>query len=73
MSQQHTAVGAIFFAVIAYLPSSHSLTSEKSVRAAPPIIQRMEQSSVELGSPATVVAQHGSIRPSPCRSRRQIR
>jgi hypothetical protein len=68
----HSAVAAIFFAVVACLPSSHSLTPQKCVSLVPPVIQHVEKSPVELGPARTLVTQHASVESSPCHSRRKL-
>jgi hypothetical protein len=74
MSPQYSFVAAIFFAVVAYVPSHHFLTPKNCSPAALPLIQPVEQTKVNLGSAAPAVpSQSASVEPSPCHARRQAR
>ena len=71
MSQQYTLAAVTVFAVVAYVPSMHSLTPERCFQIPPPVIQHIAQPTVESGPRAAVPVQHASAEPSPCHARRQ--
>ena len=74
MSQQYSLVAVILFAIVAYVPSHHSLTTKNCSQTALPVIQPVEQTKVNLGSakPAAL-PQSASLESSPCHARRQAR
>jgi len=69
MSQRYSFGAAVFFAVVAYIPSNHSLVPEKSFPTALPVIKKVVQTKVQFGSPSKPAAQHSSLEPSPCHLR----
>ena len=73
MSQQYSLVAVIFFAVVAYVPSNHSLTQKQCSPSALPVIQTVEQTNVNLGRALSVPSQSASLESSPCHARRQVR